>query len=360
MQTTGIFKSCTRLLNVIKNENNRKNTSRNSGKVGKSHSFINYHYYYIILFNSWFWFYWFVGITVHYGSRVLPSGSATPELQTVSVFPTSPRNFRRNVQPLLGRNQNTRGITKKRPLIPTLKVSSCDSKENSRPTSFPLSLVCGCRRSFLVVLKSPHVGLSFQMNRNPLRKHKHGIWARGRPGGGLKVPAAFQPLCSALTSASWQGLTYREEVKQTDIAGRNSPDTHGRRVSEEVGSAGVTFFHRRRGWPDAVRWTIWPPQNLFYKRKEKKKKKIHPLQTTSEIHFTLQIVSFLETPQLLHKYYLQWLSDHVISDKNNNTKKKIWLARFSHIFLKWNHLCHCVLHNLIYRILMSERKPRAH
>lgn len=175
------------------------------------------------------------------GSRVLPSGSATPELQTVSVFPTSPRNFRRKVQPLLGRNQNTRGITKKRPLIPTLRVSSCNSKENSRPTIFPSFSVCGCRRSFLLVLKSPHVGLSFQMNRNPLRKHKHGIWARGRPGGGLKVPAAFQPLCSALTSASWQGLTYREEVKQTDIAGRNSPDTHGRRVSEEVGSAGVTF-----------------------------------------------------------------------------------------------------------------------
>lgn len=74
-----------------------------------------------------------------------------------------------------------------------------------------------------------------------MRKHKYEIWARVGVGGGLKVPAAFQPLCSALTSASWQGLTYREEVKQTDIAGRNSPETQGRSVSEEVGSDGVTF-----------------------------------------------------------------------------------------------------------------------
>lgn len=122
------------------------------------------------------------------------------------------------------------------------------------------------------------------MNRNPLRKHKQGIWAEGRPGGGLKVPAAFEPLCSALTSASWQGLTYREEVKQTDIAGRNSPDTHGRRVSEEVGSAGVTFStgddldpvrshkqsgHRKHNY-----------KTMYLRKKKKRKKKLKKKKTS--------------------------------------------------------------------------------
>lgn len=49
-------------------------------------------------------------------------------------------------------------------------------------------------------------------------------WIGAQVGRGGKVPA-FQPLCTGLTSASWQRLTYRKEVKQTDIPVRNPPDT---------------------------------------------------------------------------------------------------------------------------------------
>lgn len=70
---------------------------------------------------------------------------------------------------------------------------------------------------------------------------------------------AFQPLCTGLTSASWQGLTYREEVKQTDIPVRNPPDTYGL-ISGETGSGGVGV---EPGVEAKLAWLLLKLHHLF-------------------------------------------------------------------------------------------------